>query len=770
MEQRVRSIATALSIALIVAACAPTPSQTPSPSASRSATSSASPGPSPTQPPVLGVDWGNPDLIGGAFGAGIRSVAGGPAGVVAVGSVIVNGRTTGQAWFSSDGRAWSVAEPEASFAGAPILDVVAGSDGFVAVGYEIEPAVAENQTTGTRRALTWTSADGRRWARGEAGPDLEDAALRLVVATGEGFIAVGTDAATGDPASCRPTLTFASTDGISWARLPADPDMACEFITALAAVGDGLIAIATSSRDGSRVVSAWASEDGSGWTGIDGFAPGWESASDIAAGPNGVVVLGKPGAGGSPTGVRFSVDGDHWEEGSGDPVVSSYPFLGGVVAMGDGFIALGVGGVATSSDGRTWSNVSEGPGPSFGVPIRWLSTYGDLVLAIGGQERELVSFVSPEFPTSPAVDTPEFSLESAVVPTVEGRPSVRSIAAGAGGLVAVGFDRPPDLGDRLAIWHSVDGHEWALLDTDLGWGSIEAVTAYGDGFAAVGDERAIKTGTEGSEPAPATWLSDDGIEWRRTTIDTMGATYPWPIASRGATLVIGTWPRFAEPSPDCVGGAPSFWTSLDGTAWAERTDPDLPCGKVYALSASESGFVAGGAIAAELVLDGRATRALLNRPAVWTSADGSDWSPATGLDSLGPGVVASVARGPRGYAAIVTLESGLSTGFLWSADGMSWTESPYRTPIEPGEARAVAVAGGPAGYLAVGGMLDAGRNPSGPAAWWSADGQSWQRIIGDPVAKATTTGDLFVSVAAFGDQFAIVGSSGTIWLLTPPGV
>lgn len=171
-----------------------------------------------------GLWWAGPDLafrratIDGAKDADITSVAAWGDGFVASG--VVHGTTPRAAlWTSPDGRTWTRVADTPAFDiggyfdtmetpshGGPV-QVVAGRNGLVAVGSTCDAK------GGACRLVSWRSADGVAWERGDAAPGLLPYAL-AVDGTGGSLALVDVHDATGNRTG---SAAVRSTDGLSWA-------------------------------------------------------------------------------------------------------------------------------------------------------------------------------------------------------------------------------------------------------------------------------------------------------------------------------------------------------------------------------------------------------------------------------------------------------------------------------------------------------------------------------------------------------------------------
>jgi hypothetical protein len=116
----------------------------------------------------------------------LTSVAQGPSGWIAVGSVQVNGAAEPAVFASPDGVAWQQVTALTALAGgnAQFLGVAAGHGGYLVVG---------KQGTGNQQAVAlWWSGDLKNWVNGASSRPPGSVAA-AAVATTVGFVAVGSE-------------------------------------------------------------------------------------------------------------------------------------------------------------------------------------------------------------------------------------------------------------------------------------------------------------------------------------------------------------------------------------------------------------------------------------------------------------------------------------------------------------------------------------------------------------------------------------------------
>jgi hypothetical protein len=272
-----------------------------------------------------------------------------------------------------------------------------------------------------------------------------------------------------------------------------------------------------------------------------------------------------------------------------------------------------------------------------------------------------------------------------------------AITEGGPGLVAVGggCDDPEESCPlRATAWTSVDGTTWTRTPYDIevfGTSSLmEEVVLTEDGIVAVGRNEGL--GDEGVMIRPAVWISPDGIEWARTwdgeemvrgqpTSDPpdTGAFVLSPmqaitVGPDGTLVAVGT------VVDDSGVGVAAVWTSDDGQTW-ERVphDPGVFASStgmdvvMLDVAAGASGLVAVGS---ERTHHGAGLWWMGGeRPAVWTSPDGSVWERVT-LDDETFGTtrsISTVASSATGFVAAGPIFADTGPVTVWSsADGTRW--------------------------------------------------------------------------------------------------
>ena len=191
-----------------------------------------------------GVTWKLNDSV--PFGNSLSRVAGGPSGIVALGS-----RGTGKSmmWYSRTGESWRAVDLSASaFNHAGIADVGATPHGFVAVG----GTNVVGNVSGTPAA--WWSADGLTWSRAQ----VNGSTIALPFSYIDEVMSYGVIAMRGNEG-----VPWISADGRSWKPLP-DSDMRSLMTYASTwADADRTVALVPSTGGGAN--EYWATTDGMSW-------------------------------------------------------------------------------------------------------------------------------------------------------------------------------------------------------------------------------------------------------------------------------------------------------------------------------------------------------------------------------------------------------------------------------------------------------------------------------------------------------------------------
>lgn len=282
---------------------------------------------------------------------------------------------------------------------------------------------------------------------------------------------------------------------------------------------------------------AWTSPDAMTWTLSRLGATEFTFPVALAVRDETIVAVGR--SGNLPVAWATS-DGRTWHD-------HTVPTLGSVavaermttvVATPSGFIAGGSVGPELferharfwmSPDGRSWQAIPD-DGPAFADAevrsiVRWGSGFVAVgVLGSGQRPTGSVAWTSPDGIRWTRIDAPDLLLGRAVA----------LIAAPFGGLVAVGSD----LNEHEAfVWLSEDGSSWRLVpgeDSRQYHGKVRMtdVVAVGSDLVAVGNHVGLQYG------AATSWVSNDGIHWRRSReAPVLEQGEPYAVATGGPGLI-----------------------------------------------------------------------------------------------------------------------------------------------------------------------------------------------------------------------------------------
>jgi hypothetical protein len=322
-------------------------------------------------------------------------------------------------------------------------------------------------------------------------------------------------------------------------------------------------------------------------------------------------------------------------------------------------------------------------------------------------------------------------------------------AAAADGFILL---RPAIAGGQPAVdvYLSPNGSAW----------TFRATLTTPVGFAAEvvngGQDGAVVSGRAGR--VLTVFASADGASWHQTGAFANAASEVVSGVTRaagGTVVVAGTTarsPDSRQPLITLLGprGGP---VRVDVAAIPGASDPEL----------AVSGIAAG---ASTLVAVGSAN----GYPAAWTSGNGgSSWARAIGqtpatLGRPGDQRLTGVTYGPAGWLAVGGVIRGAAQHpvVVASADGRTWQAADGERAFRGTGLFTEQAAAGPAGYVIVGYQVTSGRTSA--AAWWSAGLTGWHR------AGGVSSGDQMLAVTATPRGFVAVGWHGgrpSAW--TSPG-
>ena len=247
--------------------------------------------------------------------------------------------------------------------GTYIDTMVAFQGGYLAFGHDQPPS----------HAAAWVSRDGDAWRRVASLPAPEASIISAAVTAGSGAVlAVGESGGA--------AAVWRSRGGIAWtlATLPAPAGGATEWLTSVAAFGDGYVAGGYEELPTAQLTASfWRSADGVSWVRAAAQIPPGESqvTGIAAAGPAALIAVGIAGDQESGTAAvwRSTNGGTSWQ------ALASPAFAAGrmlaVVAAGGGAVAVGErtdqSGAAAwySPDGSTWVSASRAGLDNYGLQM-----------------------------------------------------------------------------------------------------------------------------------------------------------------------------------------------------------------------------------------------------------------------------------------------------------------------------------------------------------------------------------------------------------------
>lgn len=329
-------------------------------------------------------------------------------------------------------------------------------------------------------------------------------------------------------------------------------------------------------------------------------------------------------------------------------------------------------GVWWSIDGRVWAQSEDralgGDGDQQMLDV---AVHNGVLTAVGyswiDERFDARVWTSPDGGSWTVVDDDDF----------KGGGWIVDIASTSLGLIGVGFDADPP-NDDGAIWMSVDGVDWEPISSDAFQGrgrqQIWAVTEFEERLYAGGQRRG----------SSAIWWSEDGREWTTLTGEnSLRGPEPGITVIRDLTVT-----DFGLLAAGAVDGDAAVWITTDGISWELQTDSDVFGGdgdqEISAVTQTNNGVVAigtdWGAGQINFLGRGRVDEPLAT---AWVSDDGDSWrkvslSGETDLDfeeGTGVGVWGDKVVAVGRIASSALLGSSFDDGepAIWiSADGSEW--------------------------------------------------------------------------------------------------
>jgi serine/threonine protein kinase len=612
-------------------------------------------------------------------------LAGGPRGWLAVGAQ--------STWTSRNGQSWTLA------AGHGITPMLPGdqmwvlnstSDGFLAAG-------TGTGAHGGTQAVIWTSRNGLTWQRmtaaqlGLAGPGETVQSIKYVTSFGDDTVIAG-------PLSNGQTGAWLSSDGGSvWTpvSVPADHGAGAG-LAGLGFDASGLIAVRPGvSPTGEADGVAYFSPNGQSWryAGTIAAAGGW-TPSLVKGSDDGFVVAGTAG---DENLVAFTSTGTGttWQS-TASLGYSGDESLNGATVGANTAIVVGSATATATGQQPVFLKATAGGGIQ---PVSLASIPGAVVpevtvknMAVAdGQQVAVGSADGYPAIWHKALRGGSWKLVSSlslVSPAQPGLAALSSVTHGPDGWLAVGANGA----NAPVVYTSANGVTWrraATVAADLADvnGTVVGVSAAAGpaGYAIVGKVKEPNGGCLAD-----VWWSPNLITWTRAhdENDTGGSSQVLSIASLPHGFV----------SVGSHNGQPAVWTTVNGTAWTTTVLP-LPSGtqgafaqvavhgdEVFALGGQFKGNVTTPL--AEISLDGgwfwqqvpfRVPGTVTavtadaggfavaaqsgSQAAVWTSGNGTTWTPAAARGLSGTGAKQIMALAPAGSTV---------TGFGSVATQQSW--------------------------------------------------------------------------------------------------
>jgi hypothetical protein len=240
-----------------------------------------------------------------------------------------------------------------------------------------------------------------------------------------------------------------------------------------------------------------------------------------------------------------------------------------------------------------------------------------------------------------------------------------------------------------ALWTSTDGRSWSRVDLrkSFGGGAVGDVSAGPKGYMAVG------TSGDSGTSLPAVWLSVDGRVWRAASLSSVAFNDAY--LARATVLGNGFLVAGRVGSLEGYGGGyfpsttPAIWWSADGSDWSRETLPNV----AEAPQAEAAIATVGGGKLVAHVVSWDCSCPPEDVTQTWTSSDGRVWKAAT-KQFPSPAVVLS-----DGRQALQLVPADGALTVATSSDGFVWAQIAVSGP---GPADFLDEAYGPAGLLVEG--------------------------------------------------------------------
>ncbi len=591
-----------------------------------------------TQTPTVwsspdGLTWTSRPLDGSTLAGAVGSAAFYNGETVVVGSVGSGTSEHAAVWLSAaPGAPFNAVTVTAPIGPSELSTVTAGSLGFFATGTE------------NGSFAMWSSVSGQQWTL-NSGAD--QAVGTIPGAHVNTLVSIGTTLYAGGSIPDGPTTQAAiwsTQDGLNWNLIGrgsrAFASEGDEEIFSIATLTRGLVAVGAVNFGSGWLPASWISPNGISWSPPSTDFPSTSSASPSRYGPSGGMtvfdvtqVTGSTGedslvaTGGGPSGqgVWRSTDGLHW---------TSVSLPAQDASLGD-WRATAVGATYSttvivdtlpgqpyvlSSTLKGWTQPSSNPavfGPvtPTAAPLALLKVGGQLVLDT--DDVQLPQSIGPATvsqQTLTSSDATTWSAQSPTSPYPQSLPATNAVAFhSATGWVALGTG-PSGLAQT---WTSPTGTSWhlnGLLDSAGGGSATPTINAVCSSTPPASASRAATSTTVNSSTTTPEATS---------TVPATGGSAPGVLPA--VEVAVGSAPQPSQPTAHSSiltpGTQASIWYSTNGADWTKSTVSPPP-----AQGGTET--VTGCAdIEGSFVAFGTSTSASGGPvPAVWTSANGVDWS------------------------------------------------------------------------------------------------------------------------------------------------
>jgi hypothetical protein len=413
------------------------------------------------------------------------------------------------------------------------------------------------------------------------------------------------------------------------------------------------------------------------------------------------------------------------------------------------WVAVGPDSIWTSTDGRTWT----------------LSPTARMPLLAGDQVSQLIrtsaGFIAvgsnvpggDQAKSSPVIfssaNGTSWQRVEVKLPAGTGRVLDIKYAAAAGHriLIAgdvsttepVGKSKRPVTTQSSGAWLSSDnGSSWVAVTTPATRGAqprIAGVAAAGDGFVLA------RPATVSRAPAVKLYRSASGTSWTSTATLTAPGGLVAGVVNGGPDGAVVTGRS---------GASLTAFVSADGVSWQQTQD----FGAAAAESVSGAVMMRGGAVITGTTAADDTRQPAIALAAAKTATDQVDVAKIPG--AFDPQLAINAVAATAGTQVVVGSADGFPAAWVSADGGTSWTRAGGGTPAvldRAGTQQLTSVTHGPAGWLAVGGVVS-GATPH-PVVVSSAAPDRWQAA--DAAAAFSASGLVTAQAAAGPGGYVIVG-------------